>query len=76
MVTTDEIRLNVFASWVDRLTDHFGRVLTKPEVAALIGKTVRSVDLYLSGKQQVPLDTLYLMQAIEQGFRPKKPLKT
>jgi hypothetical protein len=72
MVTTDEMRPNVFAGWLDRLPDHFGREVSKEEVARLLGKTVRRVDHYLSG-QTVPLDTLYLMQAIEQGFRPNKP---
>lgn len=58
----NNVRANAFVQWMDE--NDFSK-----EMAALaLGKSIRMVQYYQEGRE-VPLDTIYLMEAISEGFR-------
>lgn len=56
-------RTNVFIDWMDRME------FTQTEAARALGKTIRMIGYYQQG-HEVPVGTLYLMEAIEAGYVP------
>lgn len=70
MVMTDEMRPTLFKIWMDRMEDECGFPLTTDEAARLLGKSVRMIRYYEEGRE-IPRDTLLLMDAVLQGYKPK-----
>jgi hypothetical protein len=63
-----ERRTNLFEQWLDEME------LTHAQAAVLLGKTERMVAYYEAGRP-LPLTTLYLMEALSTGFRPRHALR-
>ena len=61
----DQKTRNVFVDWLDEME------LDVERAAKLLGKSLRMVQYYEQGRD-IPLDTLYLMDALAQGYRPRR----
>lgn len=64
---------NVFNVWLDRMADELGvTAVTVDRAAELLGKTPRMISYFIDGSHSPQLSTLMLMDALVQGYRPKK----
>lgn len=63
-------RKSLFETWMLAMSDD-DQPIRKDKAAALLRKSVRSIELYLAGTVVPPADTLLLMSAYAAGYRPK-----
>ena len=61
----DQKTRNVFTIWLDEMD------FTSEQAAELLGKSVRMVKYYEGGRE-LPVDTMYLMDALAEGYRPRR----
>ncbi len=54
---------SIFLAWMDEMD------LSATEAADMLGKSHRMIGYYLGGRN-IPRDTIYLMDAVTQGYCP------
>jgi hypothetical protein len=62
--------IELFEDWLDRMGIDIGVREWRDQAAELLGKSPRMCAYYREGRD-IPRDTLYLMDALLQGYRPK-----
>lgn len=60
----------LFESWLDQMGIDVDSSDWAEKAGRLLGKSPRMVAYYREGRE-IPRDTLLLMEALRQGFRPK-----
>jgi hypothetical protein len=66
----ETVAANGFVRWMDVME------ITKHRAAQLLGKAVRTIEMYEAGQLDPPEDTRRLMDALAEGYNPRPwPLK-
>lgn len=66
-----ETSARLFESWMERVDVSPRDPAWREKCAKLLGKSLRSISYYREG-QNIPRDTLLLMDATASGYRPRE----